>query len=226
MTGHPNSAVVSLKVGGASISKSKQCAWVSTISGRVPRPLKRVVQAILREKVDRSFRVPADIRAGGQEKIRRAEIRLEQSPATYPPRRCPAASSTRPASPANFPAYKNSSSSTRGNSAKQKCADVNGPVPCSPFQSLKPPRNVLRRRGLSAAVAVKVAWGHGLQAKIVVQRREECKSERMLLGQSRAFRPPERNLSQIDDGSCAPGMVNWVLASHNRRRAKVLVPCS
>ena len=32
------------------------------------------------------------------------------------------------------------------------------------------------------------------------------------------------NTSRIDDDGCAPGMVIWVLASHNRRRAMLRVP--
>src|SRR6266478_9230690 len=36
--------------------------------------------------------------------------------------------------------------------AKKKCLDMNGPVPCGPFQALQPPRDMLRRSNLAAAV--------------------------------------------------------------------------
>lgn len=63
-----------------------------------------------------------------------------------------------------------------GNACKQESADVNGPIPRGPFQALKPARYVFRRRGLSAPVAGQGMCGHGLQARIVVEWRTECKS--------------------------------------------------
>src|SRR6266404_2611564 len=40
----------------------------------------------------------------------------------------------------------------RRRTAKKKCLDMDGPVPRGPFQALQPPRDMLRRRNLAAAV--------------------------------------------------------------------------
>src|SRR5882724_8740893 len=63
----------------------------------------------------------------------------------------------------------------RGRTAKKKCVDMNGPVPRGPFQALKPPRDMLRRSDLAAAVTRQVDCTCHLVLNVVEPRRD-CKS--------------------------------------------------
>jgi hypothetical protein len=59
--------------------------------------------------------------------------------------------------------------------AEQKCTNVNRPIPRAPFEALEPPCDVFGRRRLSASIAGQGICDHRWQARIVVQKRKECK---------------------------------------------------
>src|SRR5580658_10266528 len=75
---------------------------------------------------------------------------------------------------------------------------------------------------LTAAVASQQISGHNLLERIVVQPSGECKSQSPK--REAGLNNPGPTTHKSSDDGCAPGMVSWVLASHNRRRSPIRVP--